>query len=422
MEKKISRWRMNGLLVMLLAVLVSSFTVTSAAEKVKVNFWTLNTRVDLSKKIIADFKNVNPNVEIVMTLNGTDDQKRNLKIAASSGTLPDIWLNWGGSLASFYQENGLTANLASYAKKNKWNDRYMQAALDMCKFNGQLSGMPTALSGVGIYYNKQIFNKYQIKTPKTFAEFETVLKTLKSNGIIPISTGGKNGWLVMRINEALLEHFAGSKLHDKLANLDASWNSPQVIAMYAKFKEWNDNGYFPKGFISTDPNEDKLLLYSGQAAMVVQTSTFDSVVNLDKMDSTKYGWFPFPTDNKPNRVSGFVEMFQFSKKSSSAVQRAALEFAEFFYSDVEIVKYLNEYRHPLAIPGAKSPTELPNIPQISDALSKNGSWLITDQALPQEIINHFFYSQDAVIIGNMTPKRAAEFMDAEIKKYKASKK
>ncbi len=420
MKKLNSRWTVGGILVLLLLSLFSSVVVNGASEKIKVNFWTLNARGELAKKVIADFNASNPNIEIVLTLNSTDDQKKNLKIAAASQSLPDMWFNWGGSLASFYSENGLSLDLNSYAKKNKWNEHYIQTALDMCRFHGQLSGLPTGITGLGIYYNKQMFQKYNIKVPKTFAEFEAAMKTLKENGITPISTAGKDGWLVMRLNEAILEHFAGSALHDKLDRLSTSWNNPKVIQMYTKLKEWNDKGYFPQGFLTLDPNGDKLLLYADQAAMVMQVSSFDNNVNLDKQDGKKFGWFPFPTDMKPNRISAFVEMIQFSKKSPEAVQKAALKFAEFFYSNSEISKYPSDYKYPLVINGVKTPDTLPNIPAVVDSLSKNGSWLISDQALPQEVISKFFYTQDSVAIGIMTPKLAAQYMDDEIKKYKAT--
>ncbi len=422
MNTQKNRWQTVGLLVGLIFLAFSVVAVHGASEKIRINFWTLNSRADLTKKVIADFMAANPNIEVALTLNGTDDQKKNLKIAASSGTLPDAWFNWGGSLGSFYPENGLTLDLTAYAKQHKWNQKFMPAALDMCRFNGQLSGMPMDITGIGVYYNKQMFAKYKIKVPKTFAEFETALKVLKQNGITPISTAGKDGWLVMRINEALLEHFAGAQLHDKLANLEASWNEPRVIKMYAKFKEWNEKGYFPQGFITLDPNGDKLALYADQAAMVVQVSAFDTNVNIDKQDNKKYGWFPFPTDQKPNRISGFVQMIQFSKKSAPAAQAAALKFAEFFYSDTETSKYVNEFKYPLALKSAKPPTDLPNVPAVVKTLNKNGSWLISDQALPQEIINKFFQTQDAVIIGSMTPEQAAKFMADEIARYKATKK
>lgn len=408
----------------------SSQSTTAAApaaapakvEKVKISFWTLSSRADTAKKVIADFMTANPNIEVAMTPNSTDDQKKNLKVAASSGTLPDAWFNWGGSLASFYPENGLTLDLTSYAEKNKWSDRFSSNSLEMCKFNGQLSGMPTAIAGGGLYYDKAIFEKYKIKVPATVDELEAAMKTLKDNGITPISTAGKFGWLVMRINQALIEDYAGKQLHDDLLNLKASWNNPAVIKMYTKLKEWSDKGYYPQGYITMDPAEDKLPLYAGQAAMVFQLNTWDTNVLLDKKDPKAYGFFHFPIDKTPSRVISFVEMIQFSKKSAQLAQDAALKFAEFFYGDAEISKYNTEYRHPMSVKGAKIPPELVNLPPMIEALNKNGAFLIGDQALPQEVISKFFQTQDEVVTGSKTPEQAAKFMDEEIAKYKAANK
>ncbi len=77
-------------------------------EAVELTFWSLANRKEFEDKIIAAFAEKNPNVTITPTYYSTDDIKANLKVAASSGTMPDMWYNWGGSLASYYPANGLT--------------------------------------------------------------------------------------------------------------------------------------------------------------------------------------------------------------------------------------------------------------------------------------------------------------------------
>lgn len=48
------------------------------------------------------------------------------------------------------------------------------------------------------WYNKEIFDKYGLSVPKTMDEWLDVCKTLKENGVTPISVDGVDRWPVQR--------------------------------------------------------------------------------------------------------------------------------------------------------------------------------------------------------------------------------
>ena len=72
--------------------------------KVTVKFWAIATQP--WKEIIAEFNKVYPNIDIKWTRYSTDELKQALRVASASGKMPDMWFNWGGSLASPYIEGG----------------------------------------------------------------------------------------------------------------------------------------------------------------------------------------------------------------------------------------------------------------------------------------------------------------------------
>lgn len=131
---------------------------------------------------------------------------------------------------------------------------------------------------------------------------------LKEKNVTPISVGGKYGWHTMRFTEVVLEHFAGPELQDKLMNLEEPWDNLAVVNTYTKLKEWEGKGYFLKGFITLDPTEAKMPFYSGDAAMILEGAWFDTTMIEDSFDLKQVGVFPFPTDQKPQRTSSFIEM------------------------------------------------------------------------------------------------------------------
>ena len=54
--------------------------------------------------VVEAFNKQYPNITVKLTKFGTDEMKQALRVGASSGKMPDIWFNWGGSLASALQQ------------------------------------------------------------------------------------------------------------------------------------------------------------------------------------------------------------------------------------------------------------------------------------------------------------------------------
>ena len=88
--------------VALLAVLTALCALSiSALAQTEVTFWTLNTRQEAVGPIVEAFNAANPDIKVIPSFFDTDGIKDACKVAASSGTLPNMWFNWGGSLGGF---------------------------------------------------------------------------------------------------------------------------------------------------------------------------------------------------------------------------------------------------------------------------------------------------------------------------------
>ncbi|MCM3699697.1 ABC transporter substrate-binding protein [Paenibacillus macerans] len=392
-------------------------TGNNPGKKITVSFWAVSADEPVFRALADQFTEQNPSIEIKITGHASDPHKEALKVAAASGTLPDMWFNWGGTLGSYFPENGFSYDFTQHAEDNQWKDKYLSSSLELAKLGGQMSGVPWKVSSLGFYYRKDIFEKYNLTPPKTFAEFEQVLAALKDNGITPITTGGKGGWHPMRIMEGLIEHYAGAEGHDRLVALEESWeNNKPIIDAYAKWKEWSDKGYFPKGFLTLDPLEAKFPLFKGEAAMIMDSPGFNKLLIDDQQDPNLYGFFPMPTDT--NRISSYIVMLQVNKNSAKVVQDAAIAFAEFITAPEVIEKNLDIVGFPQARIGSPISEKMPIGSTVVDAMNNNGAFLITDQALPQEVLQKFFQAQDDVSLNRLTPEQAAAFMQEGINNYK----
>ncbi len=397
---------------------------SSASSKkgvTEVTFWTLNTRQNAVDPIAEAFNAANPDIKVTVSYYDTDGIKDACKVAASSGTLPNMWFNWGGSLGGFYAENGLSYDLTEYAKNNDWENKFSSGVLSLCQLDDQLSGYPTSFNVLDVYYRKDIFEKYGIKVPTTFEEFENACATLKENGVTPISTAGLNGWHVMRFVELLIEHYAGSELHDSMNTFKSSYDCDAVVQALTKYKEFCDKGYFPDGFVTADPNDTKMVLYSGSAAMDIQGQWYDGMILQDEQDMNLYGTFAFPSGGT-NRLSAFAEMTQFNAKNTNDQLDACMKFMDYYYNDENAEQYEEFYNLPLPKINAKMPEKQPNVAEMLAAAESDGTFTITDQAFPTEVADALFNVQDAIANGQMEPADGAAEIQAAIEAYQAANK
>ncbi len=389
-------------------------------DPVELSFWYLSTRSN-AQSIVDAWNEANPDIHVTLSVYDTDGIKDACKTAAQSNSMPSMWFNWGGSLGQYYVDNDLTYDLTEYAKTNGWDKKFNAGALSLATLGGKLSGYPTSYNVLGMFYRTDLFKQYGIEVPTTMEEFDQVCKKLKENGITPITTGGLNGWHPMRLIEQFIEYYAGTDTHDKLQSLEESWDNEAVIKGLAKYQEYCDNGYFPDGFVTANPDDTKLAFESGAAAMDIQGQWYDGQLNSDEFPLDQVGWFPFP--NGTGRMSAFAEMTQFSKNLSEDELEAAMLFNDFFFGPDATSAYPNDYNLPIPFAG-NSLTEAdmkvqPHVMEMIDNSSKNGTFTITDQALPAECADVLFAGQDAIASGSSTPEKVAKDIQSAIEAYKA---
>jgi raffinose/stachyose/melibiose transport system substrate-binding protein len=275
---------------------------------------------------------------------------------------------------------------------------------------------------VGVYYRKDIFEEYGIEVPTTFEEFEAACATLKENGLTPISTaGGGHGWHVMRTVEQLIEHYAGAELHDAMNTFEESYDNEAVVEALTKYQEWVNLGYFNDGFVSANANDALTKLYSGDdAVMVFEGQWAERNILQAELDNDLYGYFPFPSGGT-NRMSAFVEMYQFNANLSDAELDAAVRFMDFYYGKDAIDAHPENYKYPVPITGIDIPEANVNTMKMVEDIAETGSFTITDQAFPTEVAAVLFSVQDEIALGSMTPEQGAAAIQEAIETYLENK-
>jgi raffinose/stachyose/melibiose transport system substrate-binding protein len=241
---------------------------TNTAEAL--TLWMFNTDIYLkpAAEEVAKEMNIKLNYEFI----NPERYKTKIKVAVSANELPDVFAQY---LGKSERELILNANvaaplndvLASTGLESKFtNGKLIQEA------NGSIYSVPyRPEQSQVVVYNKKLMTKLVLQPPKTWDELLITIKTANSQGIIPITLGGKDRWpgdiiyntLVLREDpDAFNRAVKGEIKFTEKPFVDAADKVIQLVKANA----------FQLGYLSNSDLEARELFYTGKALMIINGS------------------------------------------------------------------------------------------------------------------------------------------------------
>ena len=331
-----------------------------------------------------------------------------LRTELLGGKGPDIWRIWGGQIGGPFARAKQAADLQPYYEKYGWESRVNTNAIAGMTFDGLKAGLPIVAAAMGAWYNKDVFEKAGISAvPASYAELEEANDKLVAAGVTPCGVAGKYGWSIMRLFEYLLEVSAGPELHDKLLSGDESWDRPEVVEAFTKFKRWQDQKWVPEGALGLDPSDVEPQYVRGKNAYTI-TGTWTEVqaIQESKKPVEGFGTFVLPTDHTPVRHSGFVEGYMINAGSGN--KDKAAELLDFMVKP-ETQRELQNTSSPVT--GAEpDASKLPLSAQWAEFNKTSPFYTVQDQAFPKQQADQYFAVQSDLLQGSVTPAEAAQEM------------
>lgn len=282
--------------------------------------------------LIGEYKKVRPNVTIELE-KGKDDleQLNALKMQKAAGALPEL-IGQAGNLRELFQDNWESLDGLACVEDNKVAANY--------KVNGKILGIPEG-AGYGslVYYNKDIFNEYNLSIPQTWNELIETAKTIKDGGkYIPIALGAKDTWPVFPFTESgpfLVS--ADTDVLSKMATVDDPFTkgTPTYTA-YSMFKRLADIKPFGPDPLGTSFDQSKTMVGAKKAAMFfgaqwacndVKTSAGDNFASVGTF------FAPF-RENKTDKLNALLGPggFWYVNKDSSAKEETK-KFLDWYFME-----------------------------------------------------------------------------------------
>ncbi|MBB3131778.1 multiple sugar transport system substrate-binding protein [Paenibacillus rhizosphaerae] len=256
---------------------------------INVALWDENVK-DTVNKSIELYKKNHPDVEVKVTYTPWADYWTKLKTSLAGNSGPDVfWMNGPNFYA--YASKGWIKDLQPLIDESKLDTSvYTDALVNLYTYNDHLYGLPYFLDAVGLYYNKELFDKAGVSYPDGSWTWDTVEQnaaklTDKQNGVY-----GYTALIDSQSGYYDLIHQAGGYIisEDKTKS---GFDSPEALSAFQWEKKLMDQGYSPNAQqqLETKPLQ---LFGSGKAAMFPAISV--SAPELYKLLGDKLGVAPLP--------------------------------------------------------------------------------------------------------------------------------
>ncbi len=258
------------------------------AQTVSVWGWRAQD-ADVWKAAEAALKAKGVNVAIKYEVFPPTEYDSKLLVSLQGGVGPDIMYTrrLPGARTQALLDNGYLVPLDGKVDLAAFTD----VSLSFIRSGGKTWGVPFANQIVGIFYNTEIFAKYGLKEPATWAELVQNAETLQKNGVTPFFVTAKEAWTLAMQNAMVGVSYPGDAWIGKLAAGKAKFTDPEFVGM---LKDLNAlKKYYQKDFSANTSAEQDVTFGMGQAAMVFYgiwgTSNW-----LKTNPDLKFGYFPIP--------------------------------------------------------------------------------------------------------------------------------
>lgn len=308
--KKIVALTMVLIMVMSMAACGKKETGSQAAapaepqkeEKVKLRIYADYADEDTKAPYdyaVAELAKEMPNVELELEPSARDDGQK-LKTYAQTGNMPDIFQTGVDHINIFKKSNNIL-QLDPYAAEFK--SKLLPAAESLLVHpDGHIYSFPFAgKEYVTLYYNKALFEKYNVKVPTTFDEMKEAIKVFKKYDIIPLSIFAKEKWPCVAFYDVLatrLDPGGILKLNDGKGK--ASEEAYKKAA--EQMVELVNAGLFPKGATNLNYDQAAALFYEEKAAMFIN-GQWEIEASTNKLGD-KVDWMFYPSYDAAAYESG----------------------------------------------------------------------------------------------------------------------
>lgn len=241
--------------------------------------------------MIQELAKAYPHVTLELDIQAQDDGQK-LQTYAATGNLPDIF-QVGLSQIETFKKSGNIMILNDVAQKTGLLDKVHEGSkANLYNEDGNIYAFPYAGNELVVwYYNKELFEKYNVEVPKTYDELLEAVKVFKENKVIPMSVFAKEGWITTALYDAIAVRYDAGGI-DKLDKGQAKASDESYTLAAQKLNELVKAGLLPDGVTNLNYDQAAALFYEEKAAMFLN-GQWEMEASTEKLGD-KADWMYYP--------------------------------------------------------------------------------------------------------------------------------
>ena len=262
---------------------------------------------------IKDFIAAHPGVTVKYQNKNFEQINSSASLILNSDSAPDVMeYNKGSATAGLLSKQGLLTDLTQYATQYGW-DKLLSPSLQVtAKYDPQGTmggakwyGVPTYGEFVFVYYNRDMFAKYNVPVPTTLAGFETDMATFKAKGITPVASAGAEYPAQQIFYELALSKADRQFVNDfELYQHKVDFNGPEFTFGATTLQDWVNKGYVAKNSVSLKATDMGTAFTSQKSPIMISGTWWFGSLQSEIGSKFHWGTFLFPGNTYTAGSSG----------------------------------------------------------------------------------------------------------------------
>lgn len=226
-------------------------------------------------RTIEEFMEEYPGITVVATSIPTEaDYLDTLSIAMSdSGSMPNIFQEYGGSRVGEYVTAGNLVDLTPYFEADEeWYSSFGDVGWELTDFSRfgveGIYGVPYSCYTICLFYNEDILAENGID-PDAILSWDDLMsacETLLNNGVQPFEIGEKDDYRFGHLHTILNYKTYGTDVAYDLGDRIMSYDSEEQQAIYQMIIDAYEAGYLGTNLLGTDADQETEFFNTGETA------------------------------------------------------------------------------------------------------------------------------------------------------------
>jgi multiple sugar transport system substrate-binding protein len=274
-------------------------------------------------EVVTAFQTANPGVTV--TVNTVDHTTYQNQISSYLGGTPEDVVAWfsGFRMRAFVAQSFFTPidDVWAGPMGKLYSDAYKTACTGD---DGKLYMVPFDTYTWTVYYRPSVWSAKGYAIPKTLDDFKTLAAKMKTDGLVPIGLGDKDGWPAMGHFDIINLRENGYQFHVDLMAGKQKWTDPKVVQVFTVWKSLLP--FYQTGAAGRVWQDAAAGLVQKTTGMMLQPQVAETFTAAGAAELADLDFFPWPNHgtqwDAENALDAPIDGYMLTVKSPSAAADA----------------------------------------------------------------------------------------------------